>query len=142
MRYINNWLTQLTGQLLAGGGALPIHADALARLGPGLGGEYLLTITSSLNPLDQVAFEIVRVTFPGGTAVLERGREGTADQTWPTGAFIYASVTAGHLASMATSLASLADRVAALEAGGGLPNNALVFGTHALVDDQGRYLTA
>lgn len=142
MRYINNWLTQLTGQLLAGAAALPVHADALARLGPAGGGEYLLTITSSLDPLQQGAYEIVRVTFASGAAVLQRGREGTTDQTWPAGAFIYASVTAGHLAGMTAALADLTSRVAVLEGGGGnLPDNALMFGADALVDEQGRYLT-
>ncbi|WEW97692.1 hypothetical protein P3T65_26260 [Pseudomonas nitroreducens] len=135
MRFINNFLTQLTGQLLAGAGGLPISSDALARLGPGLGGEYLLTITSSLDPLQQTAFEIVRVTFSGGAAVLQRGREGTSDQTWPAGAFVYASVTAGLLADLEA-------RLAALEAGGGLPDNLLTMGGNPLVDDQGRYLIA
>lgn len=135
MRFINNFLTQLTGQLLAGAVGLPISSDALARLGPGLGGEYLLTITGSLDPLQQTAFEIVRATFSGGAAVLQRGREGTSDQTWPAGAFVYASVTAGLLADLEA-------RLAALEAGGGLPDNLLTMGGNPLVDDQGRYLIA
>lgn len=135
MRFINNFLTQLTGQLLAGAVGLPISSDALARLGPGLGGEYLLTITGSLDPLQQTAFEVVRVTFSGGAAVLQRGREGTSDQTWPAGAFVYSSVTAGLLADLEA-------RLAALEAGGGLPDNLLTMGGNPLVDDQGRYLIA
>ena len=135
MRFINNWLTQLTGQLLAGAATLPIAGDALARLGPGGGGEYLLTITASLDPLQQSNFEVVRVTFSSGAAVLQRGREGTADQTWPAGAFIYAAVTAGHLADLNA-------RVAALEAGGGIPDGALAFGSDILADAQARILTA
>lgn len=135
MRFINNWLTQLTGQLLAGATALPITGDALARLGPGAGGECLLTITSSLDPLQQSNFEVVRVTFSGGAAVLQRGREGTADQTWLAGSYIYAAVTAGHLADLTA-------RIEALEAGGGIPDGALAFGGDILSDEQSRILTA
>ncbi|QIE86138.1 hypothetical protein G5B91_07625 [Pseudomonas nitroreducens] len=143
MRFINCFLTQLTGPLLVGAAGLPIPPAALARLGPSQGGEYLLTITGSLDPMEQQAFEVVRVTFADGAAVLERGQQGTGDQPWPVDSFVYASVTAGHLEALLASVADLASRVTVLEQGGeAMPDNALVVDGQLLVDDQGNALIA
>lgn len=143
MRFINCFLTQLTGPLLAGAAGLPITSAALARLDPSQGGEYLLTITGSLDPLEQQAFEVVRVTFAAGAVVLERGQQGTTDQPWPPDSFVYASVTAGHLEALLASVADLTSRVTVLEQGGeAMPDNALVVDGQLLVDDQGAALIA
>lgn len=143
MRFINCFLTQLSGPLLAGAAGLPIPSAALSRLDPSQGGEYLLTITGSLDPVEQQAFEVVRVTFAAGAAVLQRGQQGTADQSWPMDSFVYASVTAGHLEALLASVANLASRVAVLEQGGeAMPDNALVVDGQLLVDDLGNALIA
>jgi len=144
MNYINNWIVQLTGALAANAAALPVPAPALERLALGAGVVYALTITESLNPLEQDAFEIIHVVGTGpGEYTLLRGREGTDGASWPAGAYVYCSITAGTLTSLQQQMAALDARIAALESGGGeLPEGALVDSAgNALVDEQGNYLT-
>lgn len=96
IRYINNWITQLTGILSAAGNILPVPAEVLARLDLTGGGEYVLTLADSLNPLEASAFEIVKLSSTG----LVRGLESTTPRQWPAGTVIYCSLTAGALAGL------------------------------------------
>ena len=98
-RYVNNWLAQLESELAAGASALPVPAAALERLDLTGGGEYVLTITNSLDPSEQSAFEVVRLSSVG----MARGEEGTTDRAWPAGSYAYCSITAGELEKLANS---------------------------------------
>ena len=139
MRFINNWLSQLTADLAATDTALPLTPAALTRLDLGSGGEYLLTITDSADLLQQTRWEVVRVTDAAGEAGAERGPDA---QDWPAGAYIYAAVTAEHMSTITAQLADLTARITALEQGGVLPDGALVDENgNVLVDDQGNILT-
>lgn len=142
MRYVNNWLAQLTAGLGPAATALPLSPAAIGRLPPG---EYLLTLASSANPVEQTAWEVVRVTVASGNATAVRAQEGTAPLAWPAGTLIYCSLTAGFVNDLVTQIASLTARVVALEAGGGVdpvPDGALVDqDANTLVDGQGNILT-
>lgn len=98
-RYVNNWLAQLESELAAGAAALPVPTGALERLDLTGGGEYVLTITNSLDPSEQSAFEVVRLSSAG----MVRGEEETTDRTWPAGSYVYCSITAGELEKLASS---------------------------------------
>ncbi|MGK4358448.1 hypothetical protein ACSMFQ_23240 [Ectopseudomonas chengduensis] len=143
MKFVNHWAYVLDADLPAGGAALPIPSNALARLGLADGDRCTLVITDGFNPLSQAAEVIVAVGAAGGGVNLERGAESTSAQFWPAGAVVYAAVTAGHMAGIQAQLAGLLSRVEALEQGGGgdVPEGALVDGLgNYLVNGQGNYL--
>jgi hypothetical protein len=82
MNFINNYSQAVT---LAAG------ATSLALSLPD--GEYRLTLTDSESA--STRWEIVGAVVVTGTATLQRGIEGTTDQTWPEGSVIYSALTAG-----------------------------------------------
>lgn len=83
--FINNWsaLVSLSAGVTSLDVALP-------------DGEYALTLSDSLG-LDATRWEIVAADVVSGVATLTRGQEGTADQSWPSGSYIYMAVTAAFL---------------------------------------------
>lgn len=133
MKYINNWITQLTAPLSAGATVLPISPVAAARLDLSGTNHYWLTLTNSANPLEQTQWEIVEVS--AGLSLV-RGRDGTAAQSWPADTLIYCALTAGQLTDLQA-------RIAALEAGGGggSTDGALTDGSgNALTDENSNIL--
>ena len=116
MRYLNNWITQLTADFAPGATTLPIDPTYFALL---LDAPYLLTLVNSLNPMEQTSWEIIKVTISSGAAVIERAQEDTTAQYWQAGSTIYCGVTAGGMNLLVTQMTDLAARVAAIEAGGG-----------------------
>lgn len=105
MRYVNNWLTPLTAGFAPGDTVLPVSGLALGQLPAG---DYTLSLTTSTNPAEQTAWEIIRVTVTGGLAsVTARGQESTIEQDWPPGALVFCGVTAGALNTLSTSVAEL-----------------------------------
>lgn len=127
MKYINNWITQITAPLSAGANVLPISPVAAAKLDLSGDGKYWLTLTNSVNPLEQTQWEIVEVS--AGLSLV-RGRDGTAAQSWPADTLIYCALTAGQLTDLQA-------RITALEADGG--GDPVVSG--ALTDQLGNTLT-
>ena len=117
MRFINNWITQLTQPMAAAATTLPVPGAALSRLAAGT---YLLTLVNSANALDQTQWEVIEVTVTNGVATVTRAREETTARAWPTGTLIYCGVTAGTLNRFAQTIESLVARVTALEGGGGV----------------------
>lgn len=97
MRYVNNWITRLTGGLDLDGEVLPVAQSMLDRLDLSGGEQYTLTLVGTLDPLQQSTVEIVTISASGGGHVLTRAREGTAAHDWPVDTYVYASVTAGIL---------------------------------------------
>lgn len=78
----------------------------------------MLTLVNSANPIEQSAWEIVRVTVAGGVAsVTLRGQEGTIEQDWLAGALVYCAVTAATLNQLSTDTASVGQRLTDLETG-------------------------
>lgn len=107
MRFINNWVTPLTADLAAASTTLPIATGALDRLDLAAGGEYLLTIVGSLDPLEQETTERILVSFDGGGAlVVARGQDGSTAQDWETGAYVFCSITASQAATWSTPSAA------------------------------------
>lgn len=116
MRYVNNWITRLTGELAQGAGVLPVLPAMLERLDLSDDEQYTLTLVSTLDP-EQQAVEIVTIAADGAGHVLTRAREGTSDQTWPAGSYVYASVTAGMLEQLnggSVGVTSFNDRLGAV----------------------------
>lgn len=117
MNFINNWRQQLALAQAAASADLELPD-----------GEYVLTLSDGLGQA-ATRWEYIRATVAAGTAVLMRAQEGSEQQDWPEGSWIYCSVTAGvlvglferielqdaTLASQAAQIADLAERVAALE---------------------------
>lgn len=151
--WINNWSATLAAELPAGAGQLTIDPAAAALL-VGVGGDhyYLLTLAALDENVQEVAWEIVKVTgTSGGVLDVQRAQEGTTDQAWSIGARLSLRMTAGSLArlrdtaaqvtAVLQSLAELQARVAALE-GGNVPANALTDQQGGvLVDSLGSVLT-
>lgn len=79
MQFVNNWSRPI--QLGASDDSASLELPD---------GVYRLTITDQ----DQTAHEIVGAVVDGGHAELERGLEGTTPQNWPSGSYIYCSLTA------------------------------------------------
>lgn len=125
MKYINNWIAQITAPLSAGATVLPISPTAASRLDLANGGKYWLTLTNSADPLEQTQWEIVEVS--AGLSLV-RGRDGTAAQNWPADTLIYCALTAGQLTDLQA-------RITALETGGGGSTDG------ALTDQLGNTLT-
>lgn len=143
MRFINNWITQLSNPMTAATVSLPIPAAALERLGDG---EYLLTLVNSANPVQQNAWEVVKATVAGGVISVTRAQEGTAAQSWSPATIVYCGITAGTLTQINSTIEALAARVTVLEGDGGggtpSPDGGLVDSDgNTLVDDQGNQLS-
>lgn len=141
MRFVNNWLAQLTAELPIGGHDLPVPADALVRLNLQQGGSYRLMLVRSLDPLAQAEWEVVEVSLSGGVPRLARAVEGV-ERSWSVNSYVFVTVTAGTMGQILARIEQLEARVEELEGGGTIPANALAFGDRLLVDDQGRILTA
>lgn len=101
MNFVNNWLTQLTAGIAADATSLQIPGEALALLP---NGEYVLTLSGSLNAVDAAPVEIVSVQVSGGGTVMVRAQEGTAARDWPAGAYVYCAMTAGTANKLAALL--------------------------------------
>lgn len=99
MRFVNNWLSQISAALGVNDTTLSLPQAAADRLSDG---EYLLTLVDSTIPAEQSAWEIVKATAAGGSITLERGQEGSRQQAWPLGTVIFCGVTAGTLAQIGT----------------------------------------
>jgi hypothetical protein len=97
MRFVNNWLSQISAALGVNDTTLSLPQAAADRL---TDGEYLLTLVDSTIPAEQSAWEIVKATAAGGSITLERGQEGSRQQEWPLGTVIFCGVTAGTLAQI------------------------------------------
>lgn len=99
MNFINNWATTLAYEMPVAGQSLPVSQQALDELGAGV---FRVTLTTEANPLKQHGnFEIVEVTIePDGVTHISRGREGTEERAWPAQSYVYASLTAGHMAEI------------------------------------------
>ena len=105
LRFINNWIAELTAPLGSGDDVLPIALSALALLDVSDEREYLLTLASSLDPREQGTAEVVRIYSSAGTTKIERGVEGEA-RAWEAGTYVYAGVTAGMLTTLFAAQAS------------------------------------
>lgn len=103
MQFINNWSRPVT--LAAGATSLALDLPD---------GEYRLTLTDS--QYTPTAWEVVGATVVAGSATLDRGQEGTADQDWTAGSIIYCAVTAGLLADLFARLATAEGAITALDA--------------------------
>lgn len=126
MAYINNYLEPI--ELAQGATSAALNLPD---------GEYRLTLSDALRS----RWEIVDAVVTAGSAQLVRAREGTTDQGWPGGSVIYCAVTAGQLNALASQVADLLARVAALE-NGSTPANALTDESGAaLTDEDGQTLT-
>ncbi|MEB2870308.1 hypothetical protein [Pseudomonas rhizosphaerae] len=97
MRFVNNWLSQISAALGPNDTTLSLPQAAAERL---VDGEYLLTLVNSTIPAEQSAWEIVKAKAAGGYITLERGQEGSRQQAWPLGTVIFCGVTAGTLAQI------------------------------------------
>ena len=107
IRFINNWITQLTEPIAIGSLTAVIDPAALSKLGDS---EYRLVLAESLNAMDMANnFEIVKAVVSGGQLTLEREQEQTAAREWPVGSVMFMPVTAEVLNQM----------LAGLSAGGG-----------------------
>lgn len=94
MNFINNYAEQIA--LALGEGALELTLP---------NGTYRLTISDGRGA-DATRWEHIDATVIDGTAALQRGLEGTTDQEWPAGSWIYCSITAGVLAELQSQLAA------------------------------------
>ncbi|GEM_PF-1096051 len=126
MNFINNYAAQV---------ALASGVTELALALPN--GTYRLTL-SDARGADATRFEYLDAAVVSGIATLTRGREGSADQDWPDGSWIYYSITAGVLdqvfatldaqaeliAAQAIEIAGLGARVSSLESAN-IPENAV-----------------
>lgn len=119
MNYVNNWSRPVI---------LPLGATELALDLPD--GPYRLTLADSA--AEPTRWEIIDAVVSSGTATLQRSREGTLEQNWPTGSVIYNALTAGVVTDLLQAMAELQDRVTALE-------NASA--GNDLTDSQGQRLT-
>lgn len=118
LTFLNNWITQLTTDLSADAQTMTMGSEA-DQLIPG--NDYLLTLTSSTDPLKAAPHEIVALRFGGTEMYIQRGIEGTTPRDWPVGTLVYCSITAGFMNSVYQLLFQLDGRVRALEraSGGG-----------------------
>lgn len=118
-KFVNNWLHELIDVLPEGSTSLPLPAGAETALGLADGDSVVLTATSSMQPIEQTAWEFILLERDGGVTTVTRGALGTDDQEWPAGSPIYASLPAEQMAEWHAAIADLQARVTALEAGGG-----------------------
>jgi len=103
MNFINNWRQQL---------AIAESATSAELELPD--GEYLLTLSDGLG-VAATRWEYILAAVASGTATLQRAQEGSDDQDWPVGSWIYCSITSGTLGQVFAELASLRARVDVLE---------------------------
>ncbi|HBP6099294.1 TPA: hypothetical protein ACGROJ_001235 [Pseudomonas aeruginosa] len=96
-RWINNWQTELSGPLSAGGVSLTIPAAAADLLPISAPSDFiLLTLADESGSVH----EVVKATAKsGGNITVARASEGVAVE-WPSGSKVYAAATAGTLASI------------------------------------------
>ncbi|MGC3758872.1 hypothetical protein [Pseudomonas aeruginosa] len=103
-RWINNWQTELSGPLSAGGLSLSIPApaaDLLPISGPS--DFVLLTLADESGSVH----EVVKATAKScGNVTVARASEGVAVE-WPSGSKVYAAATAGTLASIESRITIL-----------------------------------
>lgn len=111
MNFVNNYSEQL--QLAQGETQLAVTLP---------NGRYRLTASDSLGSA-ATRWECIDAVVVNGVATLSRGAEGTDDQDWEEGSWIYCSITAGLLTEVFQQLQGLRDRVAVLETA--LPANTL-----------------
>lgn len=104
MDFANNYLQPIT--LAAGATSAALELPD---------GQYRLTLTDE----SRTRWEIVGATVASGTAVLERGLEGTADQQWGEGSSAFCTVTAGVLRELFARLAAAEAAIIELQGGGG-----------------------
>lgn len=144
MKFIDSWAYALGDVLPSDGGALPIDPAGITRLADaiGAGGQCTLAVSAAGSPAGNMT-EIIIATGTGSGITLQRGAQGTLAREWPAGSVVFAPVTAAHMTLIYAQLADLQVRVAALEAGGGVPNGALTDPNgNILTDGQGNILTA
>ena len=103
MNFVNNYAEQV---------ALPVGVTSLEL--DLFNGHYRLTISDGRGA-QATRYEHLDVVMQGGIATLQRGQEGSDEQDWPDGSWIYCSVTAGVLTGLQQQIAELAYRVTALE---------------------------
>lgn len=84
MNFINNYSQPVI--LAQGAGSLALSLPD---------GEYRLTLADAA--ANATRWEIVGAVVLSGSATLDRGLEGTTDQSWPEGSVIYSALTAGLL---------------------------------------------
>ena len=89
--FINNFSHALADPWPAGSTAdIPLPTEALAVLDSiDQGAELRLTLSG------EQGHEIISITRPAGQLTIQRGLEGTADQSWPAETRVYAALTAG-----------------------------------------------
>lgn len=118
-KFVNNWLHELIDVLPEGSTSLPLPAGAETALGLADGDSLVLTVTSSMQPIEQTAWEFILLERDGGVTTVTRGALGSTDQEWPAGSPIYASLPAEQMDEWHAAIADLQGRVTALEGGGG-----------------------
>jgi hypothetical protein len=116
LAYLNNWVTQLTAGITAEDELLPL-GSAADRLQ--FQDQYYLTLTESLDPLAGAPYEIIMIQAGGAQFSAIRGMENTTPRAWPSGTFVYMSLTAGVLSIVVQSLDQFDTRLRALEANAG-----------------------
>ncbi|MDP2446584.1 hypothetical protein [Pseudomonas sp.] len=104
MNFINNYAVQV--QLALGDTILAV---------PGLSDGYYTLSLSDARGAAATRWEHVTADVVSGVAYMSRGQEGTADQEWPPGSWLYCSLTAGLLGYIVSALEDLQARVYALE---------------------------
>lgn len=92
--FVNNW--SMPVELAAG-------AETLALTLPA--GSYRITLADAAGA-SATRWEVVGAVVAGGVATLQRGLEGTTDQTWPEGSVAYVTITAGFLEELQQSMAA------------------------------------
>jgi hypothetical protein len=111
MNFINNYAVPV--QLAEGATTLAV---------PGLPDGYYTLTLSDARGAAATRWEYLGAWVAAGTASLLRGAEGSEDQDWPAGSWLYCSITAGVMADLYSQIQSLAEfagelsaRLAALE---------------------------
>ncbi|WP_260679662.1 hypothetical protein [Ectopseudomonas mendocina] len=137
-RFINHWQTALSATLAPSAEQMTVPVAAAGLLSFAAGAWYKATLTNAARS----AWEIVTVTAQaGGVLTIDRAQEGTAAAEWPAGSAVFIELTAGALHDLASQIAALTARVAALEQGGGTdpepgPDGALTDAAGNLLVDQ------
>ena len=104
MNFVNNWLREIT--LAAGALECPLDLPD---------GIYRLVLADGIGAA-ATRIEVISADVYEGIAELQRGLEGTADQTWGDGSIIHCTLTAGVLADLLAQLATQAAQIADLQA--------------------------
>lgn len=116
---LNNWATNLVAPAPAASLEMTVAAQEAERLGTIDPGDYYAATLARVAGGVEVAWEIVHVTAASaGVLTVERAKEGTTALDWLEGESISVRITADLIRQLHAQLASLADRVTALEGGG------------------------